>query len=267
MDLLKLYGTYICMFFKSRKEYKASFIAGIFANFYCYLITYITFWILTKKFTSIGGWDFSEVTILYGINLFTYAISGTLFWNTLYFLERMVTTGELDRYLVRPVGIIPQLMCQGFGYTFLGQILVTLIFLIIAFHHLIAGLTVLKVVYLILAIAGGIMLQSGAMILVGSLSFWLLRSTEIGQIVYYDIRNFVNYPLSIYPKLVKIILTFVFPWAFINYYPGVVFLGKAAGGTFEFISGLLAPIVGFLFLAVAVTLFKTGMKRYSSAGN
>src|SRR5690554_4078403 len=130
MDLAKLYWTYVCMYFRSRGEYKASFFAGLLANFYCYFITYATFWILTKRFSTIGGWNFSEISILYGLNLLTYAISGTLFWSTIYSLENLVTTGGLDRFLLRPLDIIPQLMCQGFGYTFLGQIFVTVLFLI-----------------------------------------------------------------------------------------------------------------------------------------
>ena len=267
MDTAKLYLAYVGMFLKSQMEYKTSFFMGIFANVYCYFITFITFWILINKFTTIGGWNFSEISILYGLNLLTYAISGMLFWYSIYFLEQLVTTGQLDRMLVRPVGIIPQLVCQRFGHTFIGQIIVTLMFLIPAlWQQLLIDFSLLKIIYIILAIISGIMIQGGAIIMVGALSFKILRSTDIGQIVYYDIRNFINYPLNIYPGFIKIVLTFILPWAFINYYPSIIILNKAQN-SFDLILGLLVPIVALLFFGLSLYLFKKGLNLYASAGN
>lgn len=266
MDIVKLYITYIQMFFKSRAEYKVSFFTGIFANFYCYFITYATFWVITQRFSSIGGWSFSQISVLYSLNLLTYALSGTLFWYSIYFLEKIITAGNLDRYLLRPMGVIPQLMCQGFGYTFIGQIIVSLFFMLSNIISMADRLTPIKIVYLLFSILGGVLLQGGAIIMIGALSFWVMRSTDIGQIIYYDIRSFVNYPLNIYPKFVKIILTYVFPWAFINYYPSIIILGKAESMQ-DIVLGILAPMVGMIFFYISIRVFKQGMKRYSGSGN
>jgi len=266
MDIVPIYCKYVCMFFKSRGEYVTSFFAGIIANFYCYLITFIIFWIFVQKFKSIGGWGFSELSILYGLNLLTYAIAGTLCWYTVYRLEQIVINGGLDKFLLRPIGIIPQLMCEGFGYTFIGQIVVTIMFLVCAIGKISFKITFLKIIYLVLALVGGVMLQSGAMIIVGSLSFWILRSTGIGQIFYYDIRGFINYPLNIYPTYIKIIVSSIFPWAFINYYPSIILLNKTEN-IFDLLLGIVSPVVGFLFLRIALFIFKIGLKRYESSGN
>ena len=61
-------------------------------------------------------------------------------------------------------------------------------------------------------------------------------------------------------------LTFAFPWAFINYYPGLLLLNKAEG-MFEKICGYAAPFVGFAALAGALRFFRFGLKHYSGAGN
>lgn len=266
MDMFRLYVKYVSMFFKSSGEYTLSFYAAIFSNIYSYSITFSIFWVLTQRFDSIGGWNFSEISILYGLNLLTYAISGTLFWYTVYFLENMVTTGGLDRFLLRPVGLIPQLMCQGFGYTFLGQIFISLIFLISAVSRVHTEFTFVKILYILLSLVGGTLLQAGAIILVGSLSFWILRSTEIGQIVYYDIRGFVNYPLVIYPKFIKVTLTFIFPWAFINYYPSLIIMDKD-NNLLDSVLGYLSPLVGIVFFIFALYVFKAGLRKYESSGN
>jgi ABC-2 type transport system permease protein len=266
MAWLRLYGTYVKMFFRSRREYRASFFAGMAANFYCYFITYATYWVITQKFTTIGGWAFPELTVLYSLNLLTYAISGTLFWYTIYFLEGFVTTGGLDRYLVRPGGVIPQLMCQGFGSTFLGQIVVSLAFLLTQLIRIGGTLTWYRILYLVIALISGVLLQAAGVVATGALSFWILRSTPVGSIAYYDVRSFANYPLTIYPRLVKIVLTYILPWAFINYYPSLILLNRLQTRG-DLILGLAVPLVGGAAFAGAMLLFRKGLKRYASAGN
>lgn len=261
-----LYWSYIKTFFRARAEYRFGFISGLFSNFYCYFITFAIFWVLTNRFNTIGGWGFADLSVLYGLNLLTYAISGTLIWYTVYHLGREITTGGLDRFLTRPLGILGQLICQRFGDTFIGQIVVTLVFLVTAFIKLVDTFTPLTIIYIVLAIISGVLIQTGGMILIGSISFWTMRSSEIGDIVYYDIRSLTEYPLVIYPKWIKIILTYVFPWAFINYYPALIILGKEST-KLDIALGWLSPLVGITFLSIALLVFNKGLKRYAGAGS
>jgi ABC-type uncharacterized transport system permease subunit len=66
METIKTYLTYLKMQIKSSSEYKASFYVNQFANFYCYFITYTTFWVITNRFSNVGGWDFTDLSILFG---------------------------------------------------------------------------------------------------------------------------------------------------------------------------------------------------------
>lgn len=263
---LGTYWLYIKTFFKARAEYKVSFFLGMGANFYCYFITYATFWVLISGLGKIGGWDFSDFSILYGLSLLTYAISGTLLWNTVYHLGEIITSGDLDVFLTRPLGIIKQLIFQRFGDSFLGQIVVTLIFLVCAVIKKNNHFSPLLCLYMIIIILSGVCIQAGGMIIIGSISFWTNRSEEIGDIFYYDIRSMTNYPLFIFPRWIQLGLTFVFPWAFINYYPSLIILDKIKNPQ-EFVLGLLSPLVGAIFLGLALFLFKKGLNKYSGAGN
>ena len=265
-DFFSTYWLYIKTFFKSRAEYRVGFILGMFANFYCYFITFATYWVLVSSLGGIAGWNFEELSVLYGLSLLTYAISGTLVWNTVYHLGQTITTGRLDIYLTRPYGVLQQLIFQRFGDTFIGQIVVTVIFLIAAFVNNAEVMTWYKAIYLILAIVGGTLIQVASMILIGSLSFWIQRSGEFGDIVYYQARSMTNYPLCIYPKWIQGVLTFVLPWAFINYYPSLILLNKVET-TFELVLGVLSPVVGVVLLSVSLWVFKQGLKRYAGAGN
>ena len=265
-EMLSLYWLYIKTFFKARAEYRIGFILGMFSNFYCYFITFATYWVLVSGIGGIGGWEFEDLSVLYGLSLLTYAVSGTLVWYTLFHMGQAITSGKLDMYLTRPCGVLLQMIFQRFGDTFLGQIIVTIIFLIMAFINKAEVMTWYKIIYLMFAVVGGILIQTASMILIGSLSFWMLRSSEFGEIVYYDIRSMTQYPLCIFPQWIQFVLTFIFPWAFINYYPSLILLNKVEN-IMELVLGLMTPIVGILMLVLSLWVFKMGLRKYSGAGN
>lgn len=263
--IINTYFMYIKVFFKARSQYRVGFITGIFANFYCYFLTFLSFWIIVNKFQNIAGWNFEEMSILYGLNLFTYAIAGTLVWYSIYHLEKEITTGRLDLYLTRPMNVIGQLICSQFGDTFIGQVIVTLVFLINALIKIEGILSCKMLLYILCVLIGGISLQVGAMIVIGAMSFWTLRSEKIGSIFYYQLRSLTNYPLIIYPGWIKALLT-VIPWAFINYYPALIILKKASVKS-DYYLGYCAPGLGVAFLVFSICFFNKGLKQYTSAGN
>lgn len=265
-EFLSTYVAYIKTFFKAKAEYKTSFIFGILANFYCYFITYVSYWVLTNGAGEIAGWDFPELSILYGLSLLTYSISGTLIWYTAYHLEEFIISGQLDIMLIRPQGLIQQMIFQRFGDTFLGQILVTVIFLCSAFAIQAERLEWYMLIYLLFAMIGGIFLQTGSMILFGAFSFWTLKSKELIDVMFYNLRDMTKYPLIIYPGIIRIILSSVLPWAFINYYPAMFITGKS-GSILERLLGMAAPFVGVLWFLLAIAVFKAGVRRYTSAGS
>ncbi len=262
---LKTYWIYICVYLKARSEYRVGFVTGVFANFYCYLLTFLSFLVIVSKFESIAGWKFEEMSILYGLNLFTYAMAGMLVWYSIYHLEREITTGRLDLYLTRPMNVIGQLICSRFGDTFIGQIIVSLIFLLNALLKVNNNISIGTILYFIVVLISGVCMQVGSMIIIGSLSFWTLRSEKIGSLIYYKLRSLTHYPLIIFPQWIKWLLTII-PWAFINYYPTVVILGLKQS-KMDYLLGICAPAIGVGVLILSIWLFNSGLDRYTGSGN
>ena len=265
-EFISTYLLYIKTFFKSRAEYRVGFFLGQFSNFYRFFIPYLTFIVLVNEFGTIGGWDFNDLSILFGISILTYSISGTFVWYTVYNMSKIVTDGGLDIYLVRPIGVLRQMIFQRFGDTFIGEIVVTLIFLSAALIAKADTFNVLKIIYFIFVIAGGCFAQCGAMIFLGALSFWILRSGELSNTLYYDIRSMTQYPLIVFPIWIQYLLTYIFPWAFINYYPALILTNKLQS-TYDLVLGLLSPIIGIFIFCIGILTFNKGLKKYTSAGN
>ena len=266
METLQLYWAYLGLYLKSRREYRFSFLMGILDNFYKYFLVYATLWVITEAFDELAGWSFNEISILYSLHLFTYALACTVFWGPVFHLEGLVINGDFDRYLLRPQGLIPQLVCQRFTHTSLGQIVVALIFLITSLTRATVGFSAWKWAYLVVAVVGGVLIQAGAMIIIGALSFWVQRSEQIGRIFWNSFREFINYPLEVFPGIVKFTLTYILPWAFINYYPTLILLDKA-GNTLNAVLGYFTPVVGIGFFLLSLWIFRIGVRRYTSVGN
>ena len=92
-----------------------------------------------------------------------------------------------------------------------------------------------------------------------------MKSSALIDMLFYDLRGLTNYPLMLYPKALRIFLTFVLPWAFINYYPMMFITGKRVSG-YETALGLAAPFVGVLWFLLAMGVFRMGLRRYTGAG-
>lgn len=266
MEFLDIYFFYIRKFFSARAEYRLNFWIGLAANFITYFFTYITYWIITTELADIAGWSFSQLCLLYGTSLLTYALAGTLLWYSVYNLSELIVKGTLDVLLVRPMGVLRQLVSNRFGDTFLAQILVTVIFLGIAASRQEIALDPGKVIYFIMILIGGVCIQAAGMIAVGTLSFWTIKSQEIGEIFYYKIRSFTRYPLSLFPVIIQKLLTFILPWAFINYYPCLLLLDKD-NTKFEMVCGCISPIIGILLLIASVKFFYFGLRHYTGTGS
>ena len=73
-----------------------------------------------------------------------------------------------------------------------------------------------------------------------------------------------QYPVNIFGKYFQIFVTCFLPVAFINYYPSVVLLGKAAGGIKMW--QYFAPFVAIVMLGIAAAVWTKGLKRYTWNG-
>ena len=130
--------------------------------------------------------------------------------------------------------------------------------------------TAVKIIYLIATFIMGFFIYTSIFVILGALSFWILKSYEVTAIVInndYGIRTFADYPLDIYNKYIRTFLTFILPFGFTGYYTAAYLLGKNTDQVLQRYSFVLAPVVTIVFVIISAKMWTTGIKRYSSAGN
>lgn len=90
-------------------------------------------------------------------------------------------------------------------------------------------------------------------------SFWTYRSNEVIW-SFYRMYTFTEYPITIYNKFIRILITLVLPFAFVSYYPTMAYLGLNTYMIY------LSPIVAIILWIIAVKLWNLALNKYRSTG-
>lgn len=251
----------------TRMQYRVDTIVATLAVFVRESTNIIVIYLALLKFDKINGWNVNEMLFLFSILFLTYAFVVSLFADLRDF-SSMIREGRFDRLLVRPRGLLFQLILNNAdlmasaGHGTLG----ILLFLISANR---VGITwnFPTILYYVGAIIGGVLIQGGMFILFSALSFYFVETNSIREIFYWNMRKFAGYPISIYSKLIQGLMIYVVPFAFVNYFPAQYLLRKEDMANYNEMYMYIAPAVGVAIYLVAYVFWRISVKRYKSTGN
>lgn len=262
-----LFLHYVRLRVRERMEYRGAFLLGLGSQMLGYAASYLVIWLTLQRFESIGGWDWPEIAFLYSLNVLTYAMGAAFTYSQMYGLEEMVKQGTFDSFLIRPINLYLSLMAQVFNVGYAGHMLLSTGILIWAVTRLDIAWTPLNIVFLAGSLISGMCIQAGALTLIGAWTFTQVRSDVLFWF-YGSLRQFQDYPISIFATGMQIVLTTAIPLAFTSYYPAMILLGKGDkdGGALPVWIGWLSPFVGPIVLWGAYRLWMRGVDRYQGAG-
>jgi len=267
METIKLYLLYVKYISKSWFQYRVDAVLRSLAVFLREATGIIIIYLTLQSFTDINGWSFYELLFLFSFLFLTYGIF-VLFFTGLRDFGSMVYSGEFDRFLLRPRGLLMQIMASNadmfaaIGHGGLGIAL----FLFCAGKIGIvwsAGM----IMYYVVTIISAVIIQASLFLLMSCSSFWIVKIDELVGMLYYNTRKFAGYPISIYPRLIQNLLMFIVPFAFVNYFPAQFFLRKPDMSQFWLGYVYLTPVIAIVLFASVLLVWRVSLKRYSSVGN
>jgi ABC-2 type transport system permease protein len=265
MRILKLYARFIPIYFKSKAEYGFAFYADFVGFTLAHIVNFTVIWLLLDRFKTINGWSVYEVLLIYTMNMFTYSLAAVFFFFQMREIEEMVHKGTFDGLLVKPVHPFIHMIIRTFGHFFVGDLIVAVIMFNICFRALDISMGFMNVLQFIFLLFGAVLIQASFIVLAGSTSFWFVKSTSITNMLLHNIRGFVNYPISIYHKAVRFVLTFLIPYAFVNFYPVQLLLDKDVKVFSPYLS-YAVPFVGLALFAIAFLVWMKGVNKYQGQG-
>lgn len=267
-NFFKLFFSFFRVAMRREMAYRATYLAGIIGQWICYGSTFLSLYILVSSFDLLDGWNGAEVMVLYGLSLMSYAVGASFFFNFSSGLSRRIRSGEFDSSLTKPIHpFFHEVFSAGYNVGYVSHFTISLIIMAIALSRLHYELSSVNILFLALMVLGGSMVQAASLIASSVISFFTVGSNPIIDFLLWDMKQFTNYPITIFPKGIQFILTFLLPFAFINFYPASALLGKSIPEGYPPILPWLSPFVGMLLFALSILLWKWGLKRYKSTGS
>ncbi|MDE0220623.1 MAG: ABC-2 family transporter protein [Spirochaetaceae bacterium] len=266
MRLLRLYGLYVVVILKGLMEYRLNFFLDFLALFINNIFAYASVWIIMTRFVAINGWTLFEVMVLVGLYEFCWGVCGLFIRSPLLTVEHLVRDGKFDNVMTKPIPTLVHIILMKFNHIWFSNMITGMVVLLISFRELGIRLGAAEVFWLAVTLLCGVMIMSGLIIMIGTLSFRFIRAGSMGGEIFGSLAEFVRYPITIYPWVIQLLLT-VIPFAFINFYPAHLFLDRAGDGGFAPALRYGAPPVAVATLALSVLLWNAGIKRYQSTGS
>ena len=264
---LKLYIELWKLLFKSKSEYRFNFAMEILINVFTYVVMYLQIWVIVENFGHIKGWEFYELMLLYNFNLFSYGFASMILWHPMLAVETLVRNGNFDGVLVKPMNpFVYMLLRQGY-FGFWGLILLGAVVFVISFQNLQLTLTLSMVIDIIIKIIGAILIQGSVLVFTGALSFKFVRAVSIRDVCIYRIREFINYPISIYSTGIQIFLTIILPYGFVNFYPVESLLEKRENFVPTYIADIGGIMIGATLFFLSYKFFMRYVNKYQSTGS
>lgn len=266
MNALHMYFRLVRFSVRSQLAYRMSFGLQVLGQFLLTFMEFLALWALLDRFGQIQGWRLPEVCFFYGTVHLTFALSDALSRGFDQF-GTLVRSGDFDRLLLRPRSTVLQLLGHELSLRRIGRLSQALLVLGFGFALLPELATPANFLLLLWAVAAGICLFLGILMLQATICFWTVESIEMMNVLTYGGVSSAQYPLTIYHEWLQKFFFFVIPLGCVSFLPLVGVLGKEAALGFSTWQVWLAPLAGPVFLLLATQVWRQGVRRYCSTGN
>ncbi len=225
---------------------------------------------------AIGGWSFDQVLFLYALAMVARSLWHLFMVNCLnlpYYVQR----GTLDRLMVRPVNILFQVYADYLDNDDWGEAVIGLVVLgTLSVRLGLVGVgpevglarSLTNVLWLAVIALSGTAIFAAIHLAANTTSFWLVQAGAVSQLVW-QVDGFSRYPLNVYSRPLRFVLSWLLPFGFINFYPAHLFFGPSGvpeGGGLLWVARL-TPLVAAAAFGLAYRFWQAGLDHYQGAGS
>ena len=258
---MKLYLKYLSIHVKTQMQYKASFFLFSLGQFLVSFAALLGVWFMMSRFHSVEGFSFPEILIGFSVVLTGFSVAEGVA-RAFDMFPVIIGNGEFDRMMMRPRGLIFQVIAAKLELSQLGRVLQAIAVLCWAMPASGIVWTGDKLLTLFLMIACGSVVFSCLFLIYAALSFFTVEGLEFMNVLTDGGREFGRYPFSIYGREVLKFLTYIVPMALFQYYPLLYLIGRETSRLYMFL-----PLLSLLFVFPSYGLWKIGLRNYKSTGS
>ena len=258
---MKLYLNSLALHLKSELEYRINFIISFLSQILIFFTYYFVILALFSKFNNIKGFTLYEVLLCFSMIRLGFSFN-EVFARGIDKVDKLIIEGGFDRLLLRPKNLILQVLCSDGDFVKVSRLIQSIIVLIIALINLKIEITFMKIICLILMLISSCVIFFGIFLLAASYCFITIQGLEVRNVFTDGGKHMAQYPIGVFKKGFVFFFTFIIPYAFVNYYPLLYFIGKKDNIIYAF-----SPLVVLLYLIPCFIVFYMGVKKYEGSGS
>nr|MBR4279749.1 ABC-2 family transporter protein [Clostridia bacterium] len=252
------------MLFKSAMQYRASLLMQVLAQFVMTGGEMLAVIVLLSRFKAVGQWGPWEIMFFFGVMQSAFALT-ELFGRGIAAFMGFVQRGDFDALLLRPRPLLVQVLVSQLDLRRFGSFVVGLIAILTAALRLQIQWTAMKALLLGEVVLGSMLLVLGLFMIEATVSFFSVKSIEMVNILTYGGRTACQYPVDVYPGVLRFLFTYLAPFAMCMHWP-VSYVLAAPMVNLPVWGYFLTPLAGAVFFAVMVRIWYVGVRHYRSTG-
>lgn len=227
----------------------------------------IVIYLTLQKFDNLSGWNIYELLFLFSLLFLTYGLL-IIFFTGLRDFGKTLRSGNFDRFILRPRGLLFQLIfVNADWFASIGHGGLGIVLFVMSAGKVGIDWNPRSVVYYVFAVIGGVLIQGAVFLFLATLNIYLLETGSLKELFYWNARKFAGYPISIFNKGIQIFMIYVVPFAFVNYFPAQYLLRKEDMAQYPSFYLYLTPVIGSVMYGLAYLFWRFSLRFYKSSGN
>jgi ABC-2 type transport system permease protein len=257
-NILSTYITCVATAIGKALTYRLDFLFSMFITLCFNLLFPLATILIYKSGAAFPGWNFYEVLLIQSIFTLSLALAYILFSNVLWSTMQHIREGTFEVVLLRPVNPLFFLIATNFDTGSFGLLIGGGVMFGIAVSHT-GVISVASVPQFLFLFAGGFAVMTGFQMVMAATSFKWVGNSRLPDILD-SILSFGKYPVSIFPKIIRIISSFIVPVGMIGFFPASALLGRLDPLV------LISVVPCVLFMFFGIWLYHVMVKLYEGVG-
>lgn len=251
---------------RGQASYRASFAIDLAGNALIPLLDVITVVVMFGVTRSMGGFLADEVLVMFGLAATAFALADLAVGN----IEKIrlyVRMGLLDAVLLRPLGVLGQLLAVDFTLRRVARIFTAAGVLAVALSRAGVDWTAQRLALVVIAPVAGAVFFAAIFVAGATVAFYWIESGEFANGFTYGGRDFTSYPMTVYNGVFRRVFAYSLGFAFVAYYPALTLLGRTDPLGLPSWLGWTTPAVALVAALAAGLAWRTGIRHYRSTGS
>ena len=266
MKTCRLYLRSMKMLMKCQFEYPVSFFLQSLAQLIMEGGEMMAVILIIDRFGRVNQWEAGDLFFFFGIMSVTFYLTECFGRGITGNFPSLIRSGQMDTLLLRPRGVLTQVLCSAVDPRRITCIAVGTVSLVIGCRLAQVQWNALKVLAMAEAVLMGSLMILALFMIEAVFCIYSVKSVELVNALSYGGRSACEYPIDIYPRPLRILFTAVAPFALVLHAPASFILDKPLYGWSGW-TAFVCPLAGMVFFALIYLVFQKAMRFYRSTGS